>query len=470
MDKVKHFFKLLRTHHFWLLSLVIVILSLFAWFRASGALTAQFQKNRNEVTSRFDALNRITSQPAANDKIIQDVEQQTQTQRERVRKVWEELYGNQKEKILFWPPQLGDDFLRRINQLPFGAEIPQNLREDYRDYVRERFKELPRIVKASPESISRATGAGGRQAMAVVAGSRPAMADAEGNGGAAAAGDYLVDWNDYGEIELKLVWDQLPASLKVWVTQEDLWVYETLLNVIAKTNEGATGNHDAAIKQIVRLQVGRDAALESASTGRITRMQAGAGSEEPRGPQAMPGAGEGDPMRAGEPGRAGSGTADAEAEAKYLAQYRYLGDDGKPIADAAAAGSAGLEFKRLPVRMELIMDQRKLPLLLVECANATLPVEVEQVRINATAGAGGLGRDVVRTVMPRRDEGVGVGSSFARPGMMGEGGVAGAADPAIVPVTIHGIIYIYMPPNLEALGISESGPAVADGTVTQPAA
>ena len=42
----------------------------------------------------------------------------------------------------------------------------------------------------------------------------------------------------------------------------------------------------------------------------------------------------------------------------------------------------GTEFRRLPIRMVLMMDERWLPKVLVECANSPLPIEVQRLRIN----------------------------------------------------------------------------------------
>ena len=39
------------------------------------------------------------------------------------------------------------------------------------------------------------------------------------------------------------------------------------------------------------------------------------------------------------------------------------------------------EFKLMPIRMSLIMDQHRIPKLLVECANSNMPIEVRRVRI-----------------------------------------------------------------------------------------
>ena len=66
-----------------------------------------------------------------------------------------------------------------------------------------------------------------------------------------------------------------------------------------------------------------------------------------------------------------------------------------PIRATASLTAFGNEFKRLPVRMQLWMDQRWLPQLISECANAPLQVEVQEVRINPAddgSGGGGGGR------------------------------------------------------------------------------
>jgi hypothetical protein len=48
------------------------------------------------------------------------------------------------------------------------------------------------------------------------------------------------------------------------------------------------------------------------------------------------------------------------------------------------------EFKLMPVRMVLVIDHRRLPKLLVNCANSTMPVEVRTVSISSAGGGQGL--------------------------------------------------------------------------------
>jgi hypothetical protein len=186
-----------------------------------------------------------------------------------------------------------------------------------------------------------------------------------------------------------------------------------------------------------------------------------------------------------------SGLADAgtelseEAERAALLSYRYLGEDGKPIphgAVGAEGGEAvapdpsipappldltpfGKEFKRLPVRMVLEMDQRHLPKLITECATQPLQIEVTEVRINVPDALDGSG---------------GGGGGASMPGMRyGEGGGASMGPeltglqvfnprPEIATVVIQGVIYIFAKPN-DAL-LNPAGDPAADPAATTTAA
>jgi hypothetical protein len=147
-------------------------------------------------------------------------------------------------------------------------------------------------------------------------------------------------------------------------------------------------------------------------------------------------------------GRGGADDA-ASGDAALLA-VRYLDNDEKPIAapDPAAGASAfGTEYKRLPVRMVLQMDQRWLPHLISECANAPLQVEVKEVRINPSengGSGGGYGRG--------GREGGGYGSMASQEGdQMGP-----EAEPNIRHVIIQGIIYIFNEPNTTAIQVADA--------------
>ncbi len=113
----------------------------------------------------------------------------------------------------------------------------------------------------------------------------------------------------------------------------------------------------------------------------------------------------------------------------------------------------------MPVHMILVMDQNRLPRLLVECANSKMPIEVRKVRISSAAGTG---------------------SSSKRPSGMGApfgGGMRGAPPPVAgmaaadaessqddILVEIHAVIYIFNPPDREKLGKGAAAAAAPPGS------
>src|SRR5690606_3048815 len=136
-----------------------------------------------------------------------------------------------------------------------------------------------------------------------------------------------------------------------------------------------------------------------------------------------------------------------------------------------ASAGAGTEFRRLPVRLVLQMDERWLPKVLVECANASLPIEVQRLRINAeksgvdkegqafelTGGAtGGMGMGRGDMGMPMgRPPAMGMGRPMGREmGGMGMNSSLSAAEMAnLATVEIQGVVYIYLPPDKSILAV-----------------
>jgi hypothetical protein len=304
--------------------------------------------------------------------------------------------------------------------------------------------------------------------------------------------DYIVEWLDQAHVREELDFPQTPSALRIWWTQEDLWVYETLLRVIGKTNDaaGATRMSNAAVRIVYSLEVGRSAAQDSRTKDRIYKLPTPGGGTglgpmsemmdpEMGGREGSMG-GEfpmGGPERGSfrESGGLGQGPMSPAEEQAFLLSYRYLNEKGQPIPFGGGGGGDdmmmgpgpgfdepaapaqpvdpsvfGKEYKRLPVRMVLQMDQRWLPELIAECASQPLRVEVQEVRINPADGGGiGGGRG---------------GSGFGG-GLRGgfRGGMGGSLfpdrsslqtfpqQPHIADVVIQGIIYIFRRPDPSVL-------------------
>ncbi|MCS7237698.1 MAG: hypothetical protein NZ899_05440 [Thermoguttaceae bacterium] len=348
----------------------------------------------------------------------------------------------------------------------------------------------------------------------------------------------IVEWNlqDLQRIRAQFDWPTTPTTFEVRLAQENLWVYEALLWIIRETNAGATSYYNAPIKRIESLQIGQEAAvslLQAQSrlfgAGMFAAGATGPGSPEgapgtglggmmtmpglapgmPMGSMMMPGMGssyypsdygpggpEGGPGM-GMPGMPGAGAATSASREEMIRQrlthFRYVDKEGKPL--AADAPHPFAEFKMMPVRMLVYMDQRRIPRLLVNCANSPMPVQVRvvslrpgqgrQVNLGLPTGPGGSpypGMGSMGSMMgmgppmgstapyggetyPGASEtygGYGYGDTMGRPGL-GASGETGSVD---VPVEIAGIIFIFNPPDRSKVG--KLGEAEAPGAVGMP--
>jgi len=150
-------------------------------------------------------------------------------------------------------------------------------------------------------------------------------------------------------------------------------------------------------------------------------------------------------------------------------QGRYVDKNDRPL--PAGRPHPFAEFKMMPVCMKLVVDQRRIPDLLAECANCSMPVLVRRVTLcpenskpsnlnraqQTTAGMfsfGGQneGEEESGDTQPEESSdsqlGGGMGALSARiPGM-------GRND---VNVEIQGIVYIFNPPDMKKLGTGSEG-------------
>ncbi len=508
MDKVKLILTGLKKYHFWVLIVVVVVVGLVMWATATADLAGRYEKREGELDGHFSAVRTIVSEPAPpNQGVVDAIQHVHQDLKEKVLQAWEILYKEQKEKNP-WSPVLGEDFLIVVNSLGPDDEIPVQYRELYQNFIRDHFPRLLEIIDvrrpAEPKDDGTAEGA-----KMMPEGTRHPGHMGSGRMGTDVEMIGKVEWNDQDleRIEAWFDWQRRPSTLRVRLAQEDLWVYEALLRIVKNTNEGATGYYNGAVKRIEALEIGQDVSQKRASSRPLIKSTGSQNTRRGGQPMGAPGdmMGEGmmseavDPQGMGppavEPGaRPGRSGADGKSSDQRLAQRlmegRYVDDSGNPL--EAAAKHPYAEFKMMPIRMLLVMDQRKLPRLLVECANSSMPVEVRQVGISPGEGAridfsriAAQNQPVRRTRSPGGYRGgaeMGMepsyGRSSHRPSRGGSStrmlGPAAEGDygPFDVPLEIAGIIYIYNPPDRDKLGTGAAAekPAEAAPPVEKPAA
>ncbi|QDT72154.1 hypothetical protein [Lacipirellula limnantheis] len=467
MDKVRAFLKAAWLQRFWILSVVGTLAAVVCWMMASGELQRQFTANKTQIDGKFSEMKSIKDKSVhGNPGVNAKEREEAKKIADSVKKLWQSLFDAQREEVLKWPAVLGADFVTYVENAKFDSQIKPLFRDRYQNYIKNRFDGLVEIVDAKKMPVEGAATFGpGMGRMGEGGGAAETLYDAQGN---PIEEDYLVQWLDQANLRQQLEFTGVPTSRQIWVTQEDLWVYETLLRAIANTNKerGATRPDNTAIRVIQSLEVGAPAGLAMAQES-VILMPA----------EAMGAGGEAPPMERpmGEGGAEG-----VDVDAMLLAG-RYIDAEGKPIADAASG--MGTEFRRLPIRMVLMMDERWLPKILVECANAPLPIEVQRLRINReksgidkdgqafemAAAAGGPGMGGPGMGMGRGGEmgmgrpmGMGMGrggegrSMGMGPGMggMGAGMSLNPADTAnLATVEIQGVVYIYMPPDATILTV-----------------
>ena len=538
MDKLKPVLRNLAKYHFWVISAVITLVGLLVWYYAYSNLTQQFAERSSKINSSYDTLEnvkKIANHP--NDQSHLLMGRNVDATLRSVTSAWQLQYEYQ-QSLLVWPlDQLQQDFGDAVNHLrpiekldPKENKIAMGLRDRYRNYIRNVLPRLADHVQAAWQvdtSLSSGSSrSGGMSGMGGFGGSAGPAAGA-GAGGKqdsdAPEKDIVVDWNAANQkaIASRYDWSSEPPSTQmILYAQEDFWVINSLLDIIARTNDGADANYKAAIKQIESIDIGAMAvagyggnimtgsssmsggSMGPSAGGGMSGMPGGGGgmsgmpgggggmSGQPSGGgmsgmpgggggmSGMPGGGGGG--MSGMPGGGGmsgmpggsSGPASASA-AGDLANMRYVDLKFQPI-DATRlrsvfqsknAADATLKVaKRMPIRLRLNMDMRKVNRLLAECGNSRLPVEVRQVRINKPFGSsggmmGGMGGGGMGGMLGQMSgaSGGGAGASASLGGASGSGGgsrgMGGMGGGSAVqvsydgPVEIIGLIYLFNPPD-----------------------
>lgn len=455
MDQIKVVLKWIKDQHFWLLTVLAVVLGLVGWQQGQSHLASETEANKRAIESEFSSARNIGGKSfLANENVNQAQLEQNRVLAAKVLDLWSQLYQRQTEEVLKWPTQLRPSFRKDVAKLRFGDAIISDYRENYFNYIKKRFKDLPEIIGAEvveDDSSSYGRGQWGRGAdqFADEMDMSPAGRSLTGE---MASDDFLVIWHDQEVVREQLTWSERPSSLAIWVTQENLWVYETLLKAIAATNEAAQSDRyrNAAVRDIWALQVGQNVPRKT-SANRIytptSSTEAGFGMSV-EGNDMMDymnssdyGGSEGDGLYSDFEMYGGAAGGDG-SEKSLLLTSRYVDETGQPMPAPLDEGfSFGTEYKRLPVRLELKMDQRYLSRLITELANAPLQIEVEEVRIDPSGDAGG-GRGGSR------------GRRSRNSGNSGEVQAFGQEPHVRERVIIQGLVYIFYPPDQDILTVS----------------
>ncbi|MFO1064105.1 MAG: hypothetical protein U0892_09605 [Pirellulales bacterium] len=287
-----------------------------------------------------------------------------------------------------------------------------------------------------------------------------------------------------------------PNTLEILYTQENIWVLEGLLNIIAKVNEGARANFQTKIKEIEFIRIGRPAV---GNVGTIDRPNAG-GAVGMMGSGGMTPGGIG--MGMTEDGSMGADMASSDGGSGSGSMYAGEGGEGAGVVavtpdpangryvDANFTPLKGEELrakmessapddalfavaKRVPVRVRFKVDTRYLSDIVAEFGNAALLFEVRQVRFGKTipapsaGGGGGYGSDGYGAsgggmnaagMGSDGSSGAGLDMGSGSPGGAGMPGY-GTAAPAQTGfddmIELYGIVYLFNPVDTAKFGLEK---------------
>lgn len=408
----------LKKHHFWLLSAVVVLASLVVWSTQTSNLQARYQADKQRVASAFRSVGEYEMGNHPNESFKAEVEKVHDTLKSQVLDTWRRVYEHQSQ-LLKWPQAVAD-----IGELPPTADIPPARREFYRNNVIEptwnaMFAEL---------RLRRQRGGPGR-APGGIAAAPDSAAQWEG----------ILAWNEAQRDDLKrrYMTQVTPSTLRVRLTQEDIWIFQSLFDVIKTVNANSRDAADAVIKRIDYLDIAQYAMQRALRDPGDIRTDAAPSPPATGGPAGF------------------SVTDEGPAGDTNLLDGRYLDENCRPVSEDAARNSPPFaEFKQVFVQMNLLVSQGKLHELFAACANSVLPIEIRQVRMNLA-----------------KVDGEPAGIAGAAPGLapIGGGEMPVERRPDDIEVEIRGIIFIYNPPDENTLGTG-SAPNPAQRTFGIPVA
>ncbi len=530
MDKIRPVIAFLKKYYFWVCAVIILLVGVGGWYMSTSSLDEEYASRKSEIETRLSSARQIaTTQNHPNTQYEEEMSTWLTQYRDDIDQAWQKKWEAQ-QKVLTWPSELNvgrTNFSDAVNGILLGRpiealteedkELPVRLRELYRDYIKEELPKLAEIIHArwAPSSNGMGGGGGDNFGLGGFEGGGLGMGGFEGGGPGMGLGGQnqlekppLVMWNPANQTNIQsksFDWSgnnagnmggdglggpngaagaggrNVPTTKEVLYAQENLWVLENIMNVIAKTNGEISSAHQATIKGIDTIEFGREvmpirskvvtprSPLAAADGMGMDGMgMDGMGMDgmgmDGMGMEGMDGMG----MDGMGMGPDGMGMEGMEMDP---GDYRYVDKDYKKlmVEDLRAATTEPTQenyylsvAKRLPVRLRLLMDQREIDKLLVECGNADLMIEVRQVRVNPqTSGVGGgmdggMGGGMGGFEMG----GGGLGGMGGMGGMeMGGPGMGGQDSQALdqaekifdAPVEVYGIIYIYNPVNRDLL-------------------
>ncbi len=437
MDKILPLIGWIKKNRFWLGSGLLSVAMVATWFLITMSIGKQTAESQSKITQSInsgEAILKVTAEEgvSAHANVSTQVGMKSELTKslDEIVKAWNIRHQAQ-QAILKWPTEIigNDEFVSAFSQFDppetfpekydkghgleryrelYRVAIPKQMDKICKEILRAKWNYDPEFATAGAAPSSQPSGGGRPGGGRTLGPPGGELGDLGGSGSVGTAstsddlGRFAVVWDeknqalwhskltDFAGKDDHFVSDEAPTPLQIYMLQQDLWLLEAMFTIIRQINGDVKSNDLAAIKKIYHVAFGREARTqEGALTPLDMRLASGGGDPVPDEAVVDLNA---------LPGTAGAAASDTGAAFDILASYspyhgRYVTVDFKPIPaeivrailTAKEIPTENLELivaKRVPVRIALRMDERKIPEFMTACANSPFAFEINQVRLN----------------------------------------------------------------------------------------
>ena len=445
MDQLTPAIQWIKRNGFWLVSGILAILSIVGWYLASTEIAEQTEAQVRKIKSSFSAMtsvrsvSAVTSEDGVEEAVVahpnalteEKMTQELKDTIDAIAAVWKKKREEQEALLVFPKGILGEKTFEYFNQGKTAEDFAngtvvstteKTYLRTYREQIPKQVEKIARHVRAywqydsklieeelrKKAEMDALSALGGGMGGGMAMGSRMGedLIDIKRN-------KYAVIWNEANQNlwQRKMIefrdWDdnsgstQDPTILQAYILQQDIWLLEAMFNVIRKVNGEATTNDLAVIKEIDYIGFGREAKEKLGKLAAIDNRLGGGAIAAAGSASALEddmddyemyadfdnGMDMGTEAVAGAPG-----FFDMNADPSPF-HGRYVDNEQEPIAaETVRTTINGDQFpeknlelivaKRVPFRLAVKMDERKINEFLAFCANSPFSFEVQQIRIN----------------------------------------------------------------------------------------
>jgi hypothetical protein len=356
--------KLALEHKFWILAGLAILLPPIGWWAATDNLATE-TASRTKTIDGYDR--RIPdSKNAPNVMWIEGAKQIDREVTVSVAQSQERLFDHQKSEMTF--PKVVAEALAQCKVKYRGDGGPTQEFLDAKDFFVHSYAEDWKNVVNLIRPYKMSTGDG----LVLISGDSTQQE--------------VLPITRHGEVEQ---WRQSLGftAAQMWDVQEDIWFLRSLMQAIAKVNQGATEIGNARIKKLneIRLRGGDLADLANRQSGKSTSNNPnGVATPRPGGMQVSYGGGRG----------SGSSQESSYKPPKAFDPDDIFGDDGgkSNVVDTrsrrdrdAVAGDVKRwvdksdKWRKRGFVLKLVMDEREIPTLLTALSESAFPVEIRHV-------------------------------------------------------------------------------------------